>query len=150
MNPLNNFFRELFEYNHDCNRRLTDLMMADQDMLTEKAITLFSHVLNAHHIWNNRIAATQPGFRVWQEQAVHDWKEIDRKNYEDSQAILSTADLDTTIPYVNSQGQAFNNTVRDILFHVINHSNYHRGQIATELKNAGITPPTTDYIFYKR
>lgn len=150
MEQITPFFRELFTYNHHCNQQLADLMMAHQDMLTERAIKLFSHVLNAHHIWNNRIASAQPGYKVWQEQAVNDWKEIDRKNYEDSLGILSTTDMTQVLAYHNSQGLAFSNSVRDILFHVINHSNYHRAQIASDMKSVGITPLTTDYIFYKR
>ena len=37
-----------------------------------------------------------------------------------------------------------------MLFHFVNHSTYHRGQIASNLKEHGIEPLVTDYIFYKR
>ncbi|WP_379084396.1 DinB family protein [Pedobacter sp. UC225_65] len=40
--------------------------------------------------------------------------------------------------------------VKDILFHVFNHSTYHRAQIATLFKESGITPPVTDFIILKR
>lgn len=58
--------------------------------------------------------------------------------------------LKKKISYKNSRGERFENSVRDILFHVINHSTYHRGQIATDCKLHGMTPLATDYIFYKR
>ncbi|WP_185211767.1 DinB family protein [Sphingobacterium mizutaii] len=35
------------------------------------------------------------------------------------------------------------------MFHIINHSNYHRAQIATELRKQEIEPIQTDYIKYK-
>ena len=54
------------------------------------------------------------------------------------------------VHYTNTNGQAFDNSVRDILFNVINHSTYHRGQIAREFREYGPEPLVTDYIFYKR
>jgi len=36
--------------------------------------------------------------------------------------------------------------VGDILTHVLLHSAYHRGQIAVDLRAAGLTPAYTDYI----
>lgn len=54
------------------------------------------------------------------------------------------------IGYKTSKGDAFQNTVKDILFHIINHSTYHRGQIAANCKEYGIEPLMSDYIFYKR
>ena len=36
--------------------------------------------------------------------------------------------------------------MEDVLLHVVMHSVYHRGQIATEVRAAGHTPAYTDYI----
>jgi uncharacterized damage-inducible protein DinB len=33
---------------------------------------------------------------------------------------------------------------------VINHATYHRGQLATLLRQLGRTPPSTDYVRYLR
>jgi uncharacterized damage-inducible protein DinB len=55
-----------------------------------------------------------------------------------------------TIAYKNTRGESFENSVRDILFHINNHSTHHRAQIAARIREAGITPPTSDYIFYRR
>jgi uncharacterized damage-inducible protein DinB len=32
--------------------------------------------------------------------------------------------------------------------HVVNHSTYHRGQVASKLKRLGVEPPVTDFIFW--
>jgi uncharacterized damage-inducible protein DinB len=37
-----------------------------------------------------------------------------------------------------------------MLFHIVNHSTNHRGQIAVDFKSNGITPLGLDYIHYKR
>jgi len=87
---------------------------------------------------------------VWDLQPVHQRAEIDANNYRHSLKILDEIDLAAIINYSNSQGQPFSNSVRAILFHIVNHSTYHRGQIATEFRNSGIEPIHTDYILYKR
>jgi uncharacterized damage-inducible protein DinB len=35
-----------------------------------------------------------------------------------------------------------------VLRHVVNHSTYHRGQVAAKLKRLGLDPPATDLIFW--
>lgn len=35
-----------------------------------------------------------------------------------------------------------------LLRHIVNHSSYHRGQIASKLKRFGIEPPNTDFFFW--
>ncbi|MXV17131.1 DinB family protein [Hufsiella ginkgonis] len=42
------------------------------------------------------------------------------------------------------------NSVVDIIYHVTNHSTYHRGQVATQFRLHEIACPATDYIWLKR
>ena len=147
---MKQFFKELFEYSNHCNQKLGDAFDDNPEKTSEKALKLFSHILNAHQIWNNRINPVQTTFKVWELQQVKDFKSIDKTNYEQTLEILDKFPLGEIINYSTSNGQAFSNSVRDILFHVINHSTYHRGQIATEFKLHGLDPLWTDYILYKR
>lgn len=144
------FFKDLFEYSHHFNQKLADVFMENQDKTSEKSVRLFSHILNAHQIWNNRIDPKQPGFGVWELQAVGNFKNIDLENFNHSLLILETFDLDARINYTTSKGQPFGNSIREVLFHIVNHTTYHRGQIATEFRNSGLEPLMTEYIFYKR
>ncbi len=50
------------------------------------------------------------------------------------------------ISYVNSKGESWSSQVDDVLLHVITHSAYHRGQIASDMRAAGLTPTYTDFI----
>jgi uncharacterized damage-inducible protein DinB len=54
------------------------------------------------------------------------------------------------ISYQNTKGEAYQNTIKDIMFHIINHSSYHRGQVMMLVRNAGLEPIPTDYILTKR
>jgi uncharacterized damage-inducible protein DinB len=35
-----------------------------------------------------------------------------------------------------------------LLRHIVNHSSYHRGQVASKLKRFGIEQPNTDFFFW--
>lgn len=144
------FFKELFEYSHHYNQQLAEIFLARPTLTTEKAVKLFNHILNAHEVWNSRILAAPRLVGPWDLRPVNELKEIDRVNYVNSVRILDQSDLNSLIKYANTKGDTFTNSVKDILFHIINHSTYHRGQIATEFKQNGIEPLVTDYIFFKR
>jgi uncharacterized damage-inducible protein DinB len=65
------------------------------------------------------------------------------------QRYLGTLDeegLEEGVGYRNSKGEFWTSTVGDILTHVLLHAHYHRGQIASALREAGGTPAYTDYI----
>lgn len=147
---MKSFFKELLEYNHHCNQELGDVFYEHPDKTSEKAIKLYSHLLNAHRIWNSRIEPGQKVFAVWELHPIQNCKHIDKMNYEHSLLILDRFSLDKNIGYTNTRGEAFNSNIRDMLFHVINHSTYHRGQIATDFRQSGLEPLISDYIFYKR
>ena len=141
---------ELFSYNHWCNQQLTAALSGYGAQAGEKVIGLFSHILNAHQIWNSRIEQEIPTVGVWDIRPVNTWEEADARNYANTCSILNDTDLSAVLSYTNSSGRPFTNRVSDILFHIINHSTYHRGQIALLLRQQGLEPLPTDYIFYKR
>jgi uncharacterized damage-inducible protein DinB len=55
-------------------------------------------------------------------------------------------DATEKIPYTNSKGETWTSTVEEILTHVVIHSAYHRGQIASDVRANGGVPAYTDYI----
>lgn len=144
------FFNQLFDYNYDCNKKIIDECVKI-DELPEKSVKLFSHILNAHHIWNARVNDLKPKYEVFHEHIITDWEEIHYDNQRSSFEIMSKDDdFERRIVYENSKGMSFTNTLHDILFHIINHSTHHRGQINLNLRESGFEPLSLDYIFYKR
>ncbi len=60
-------------------------------------------------------------------------------------------DLAKELTYKNTKGVQFTTKIYHILQHAVNHSTFHRGQIITMLRNAGVTQlPSTDFIAYVR
>ncbi|MFX1706702.1 DinB family protein [Chitinophaga sp. CC14] len=146
---MKTFFKEIFEYNYNINQKLGDAYNTNTDKISDKAQKLYSHILNAHQIWNNRIEARRSAFGVWENHAIHEFRDIDKANHEHTFFIIDTLDLNSTVNYTKG-GKTFNKKICELLFHVINHSTYHRGQIATEFKQNGLDPLATDYILYEK
>jgi uncharacterized damage-inducible protein DinB len=147
---MKQFLKELFTYSNHSNQQLITVFTEQADKTSEKSFRLFNHILNAHQVWNNRILK-QPGpLSSWDMHDVSELKAMDQLNYHTSLQILEQFELDTPIDYATFKGESFTNSVRDILFHVVNHSTYHRGQIAMDFRQTGLEPIVTDYIFFKR
>jgi uncharacterized damage-inducible protein DinB len=147
---MTEFFSELFYYNHSCNQKLIDSFLNIDQGIADQSIRLLNHILNAHQIWNNRALSRHEFYGVWEIHHLSELKNIDVSNYQHSSDILAKVNLDTNVAYLTSTGTAFNNKLRDMLFHIINHSTYHRAQIATEFKENGLHPIASDYIHFKR
>lgn len=144
------FLKDLFVYTHQCHQQLIQAFQENADRVAPRAVEIWNHILNAHHVWNHRIMGQPQVFQVWQTHDPKAYTDIEADNYQASLQILGGYDLHQIIAYRTTKGDAYNNTVQDILFHIINHSAYHRGQIALEFRRSQIEPLISDYILYKR
>ncbi len=144
------YLHQLFDYNYFCNKQLIECFSSLKE-LPEKSTERFNHILNAHHIWNARILEEAPKLGVWELHEQPAWQELHYENQRNSFGIITNADsFDKRIIYENTEGRSFSNTLQDILFHIVNHSTHHRGQIALDFRANGMEPPLLDYILYKR
>ena len=146
---MKEFFKDIFEYHNHFNQQLADLLIEQSDRINKQTIPLFSHLINAHQIWNSRILKSEP-LGVHEVHPLEKCKDLDSINYRDTLKILNEFDLNNKVAYENSKGSKFENSIQQILFHVANHLTHHKGQIILDLRQNGIEPIVTDYIFYKR
>ncbi len=146
---MQDFFIDIFQYHHHFNQKLADLLLENPLPGLEKANSLFSHTINAHQIWNARILDKET-LGVHQIHTLEYCKLLDTTNFLDTATILDSMELETIISYQNSKGSSFENSVKDIVFHIANHFTHHKGQIIYLLRQNGVEPIVTDYIFYKR
>jgi uncharacterized damage-inducible protein DinB len=113
------------------------------------------HIWGAEWIWYSRLHGTSPG---WPSDMM---KEEFKKGIilfcEQSQKFIelikntNEKDLDKIIEYKNIEGKSFSNKFYEIIMHCMNHSTFHRGQIITMLREAGVTNLfSTDLITYYR
>ena len=110
----------------------------------------------AQNIWLKRLQGES--LTTWPHQVNQDSKEGQLKGLiQSSQNILDLtrskdeAFLSSLYSYTNMKGEPFRDTIEDTLFHVVNHSTYHRGQIIPMLREPGfINVAGTDLIHYLR
>lgn len=147
MEPLLHY---LYDYNFQANKNLIENL---KDLPEESADLdrIFSHILNAHHIWNRRILKEKSSFGVWDIHSWEEWSEIHYDNQRDSFEILSRYEsMEQRVEYQNSRGEEQVSTLDQILYHIINHSTQHRGQLLMKMRERGMDPLSLDLIYYKK
>ena len=114
------------------------------------------HIWDAQQIWLLRLQG-QPTTKWPSQDFTGGTGELYKQYIGDSKALANfiaskdRAFLDSHISYKNMKGQDFTSNVEDILFHVVNHGTFHRGQIVTMLRELGFTSfPSQDLITYLR
>ena len=144
-------FLQLFDYNRWANDLFTEVL-GKQQYQHEKIEVFYSHIAAAQLIWLSRIQPSDqrvPG--VWE---LISFEEASRLLSDGNEQLLelikSTEDFDREIHYANSKGHTFTTLLAGILTHVANHGTHHRGQIALLLREEGLKPPASDFIFYLR
>jgi uncharacterized damage-inducible protein DinB len=146
-------FRSLFRYTRWANDRVLRAMQA-ADPVPKRAVELLSHLLRAQDVWFGRIEKTDHAtLDLWVDESLAACAERAEASTRRWKTVLdgrAATDLDQPIAYTNSKGTHFETPLRDLLSHVVNHGTHHRAQIALVLREAGIAPPATDYIFFVR
>jgi uncharacterized damage-inducible protein DinB len=69
------------------------------------------------------------------------------RRFEELRPTLTPEQLNTVLT-LRRRGYTFTLPPWAVLRHIVNHSSYHRGQVASKLKRFGIEPPNTDFFFW--
>jgi uncharacterized damage-inducible protein DinB len=141
-----------FEYDRWANDRYVKALSA-MTPPPEKAVKILGHILFAKDVWLARLLGEDLS------RFSSPWPALELSEFTDQlvavqgkwQKYLDGLQLETLgsrISYRNLQGMMFEQGVQNVLVHVVNHSSYHRGQLAPLVTQAGGTRPDTDYIGY--
>src|SRR5919107_2603807 len=110
------------------------------DRPPERSLRWMAHIVGAEYLWLARLNGEPAPLAVWPELGVEACRErvtaLARLWPEFLEAHRNS--LGDTVSYTNTKGEAWSNTVEEILTHVPVHSAYHRGQIASDLREAGM------------
>lgn len=153
----------LYAYNEWANARIFSAAgELDQEVFTTPRGSSFSsirdtvaHIATSEWVWLRRWRGESPSAQPeW--SSLQDAAALTEKLREvaaDRAAFLrelADADLARPLAYRNLKGDDFSEPLVDQLVHVVNHSSYHRGQVATLSRQAGFAAPATDLIVFKR
>jgi len=154
-------YRRLFAYDAWATRVLLDAAEALGDETWTQSIAssfsslraTFAHIAGANVVWMQRwMGEKNAGVPSWYEspsvavlREVFDGVDKQRREFLDG---LTEPDLERELAYNNIKGEPCRFVLGDTLFHVANHSTYHRGQIVTQLRQLGAHPPATDFVVF--
>lgn len=154
MNAVDHF-RRLLEYEAHVNsdvlaslRTLKDGGCAEASF--HEALNCFGHILAVRRLWLFRLGRLKdPPSQVRSTRVLFGRLEAERDNltglWMDFGVNLDQEELGRTFTYRTEEGKSVTTNVADALVHVVNHSSYHRGQIASLILAAGGEPPATGY-----
>jgi uncharacterized damage-inducible protein DinB len=140
-------FLQMFTYDHWANLECLRALSATAP--PPKVLRFMAHTLSAQKLWLERLQGVPQSVAVWPSSTIEECSAL-----ADEMAIawrsyltpLSPADLEKEIDYRNSQGERWSSRVDDVMTHVLIHSAHHRGQVALEMRAAGLQPAYIDFI----
>ena len=114
-----------------------------------KATAWLAHIIGAERLWLARLHQEPSTMPVWPQfdlgRCAAELTAL-RGDWAAYAGGLTDEDLADGVAYRNSLGEFWTSTVGDILTHIVVHAAYHRGQIASAVREAGGTPAYTDFI----
>ncbi len=148
---MKEYFLRLYSYNVWANKKVIQCLK-QQQVSDVKTLTLMSHILSALNIWLARIQSRPTDtFPLWKQYALEELEpmaeDIGKRWLE---FVNATDSFNRILTYTNYVGDPYKNNVENIMIHLVNHSTYHRAQIALLLRQLGHEPVNTDFITYDR
>ena len=156
---LTSMIQRYTAYNHWADQQLADwLRNASEEDMNREIESSFSnlketviHIWNAEYLWLQAVrdesAENSPAknFQGNKKELLNGWLKAS-ENFSSHVKSMSSEDLQTKRYKTNRDGYT---AIVDMIHHCMNHSTYHRGQLITMGRQAGLTdPPRTDFIYY--
>ena len=141
-------FPRLFGYDAWANR---ESIAALPEHPSARALAILGHLAGSERTWLSRLTGRPSPLVVWpslsRDQAA---AELAADASEWRAYLGGNPDLKARLRYTNLKGEPSENSIEEVLTHVLMHSAYHRGQLAMLTRDGGDTPASTDFIFAAR
>lgn len=153
--------RFLYEYTAWANERMFDVIVAlSPGQQTQQVGGSFgsiretvAHTVAADWVWLSRWIGESPrGWPTWSQASVaeirEEWRRLHTQRLEFING-LRDEDLTVEIEFARLNGEVDRARLGFLMQHVVNHATYHRGQLATQIRQVGGVPPSTDLLRYR-
>ena len=150
---------ELFSYHKWRQQKISMLLREVDAKVFEQELTgsfgslyiILNHLVWAEKVWLGRIdhneLATMRDTDVI--GLLEQWETLTQK-WSNLVENRGEAVFSESIRYFNTNGEAFENSLAEIVVHLVDHSTYHIGQMMNAVSGFGIEPVSTNYIHYLR
>ncbi len=156
---------QMARYNIWANKRIVETLLSLGDSVLDQEIAssfpslrrTAYHMWSAEFIWLQRLQLVEKP--VWIEsvfkgtiqEAFAAWEQVSNALLQFIERQYNDHSMEHVLQYYNTKKESFKHPVYGILQHVFNHATFHRGQLVTMLRQAGVTKiPATDLIVYIR
>jgi uncharacterized damage-inducible protein DinB len=140
------YLKRQFVYDGWANREVLKAIRAAGDG-DKRSLQLMAHILAASRVWLERLKQVPQSVPVWPQSDLAACEaEAKKLECEWLDYLNSVSDLSQNVTYKNTKGESWSSSIGDVLTHVLMHSVYHRGQIASHMREQGHTPAYTDFI----
>lgn len=156
----NEFLVQMFKYNKWANSRyrkvLRTIPMEDLKVNTEYGLLLdrIVHIFASYEMWHKRLHNESPN-EVIKSSDFANWHELESKWVQMDDLLINYVStvsknvIDETVSYTSLDGRNFTRKREDILFHLVQHPTYHRGQLSSFFKHSDLPNfPATDVVVF--
>lgn len=146
--------QRLFDYDEWATQKVVYVLEEHPQLKKqEEALKLLAHLLSAQQIWHRRtVGKSFDDLELWPTLSLEECKTILNSMHLKWVKLLENNknNPDILISYKNTKNKAYETILSDILHHLFIHGQHHRAQIATLIRESGVKPPATDFIYYTR
>ncbi len=148
---MKKYFLKLYQYNTWASARVLNCLQ-QQNVVDDRILTLMGHIVAAQFLWLHRIKGLPPpDVKLWGMYSLDQLKSMAEDAGKKWLSFVKSQDtFNQELSYTNYIGEPYTNSVEMIMIHLVNHSSYHRAQIAMLLRQKGFEPINTDFITYDR
>ena len=144
-------FARMIAYNEWANQRVLDKLAQHPDQT--ESLGKLAHIALAEKVWLSRLEGNPQKMDIFQNlssEEIRNLLEEVKPKWQLSLKLAEQSGFSSMLDYQSVKGDPFSNTLSDIFTHVLNHSTYHRAQVATLLRQQNIEPVVTDFIAFSR
>ncbi len=155
--------RYLYDYTNWANHLILDAaaaisveeQMRDRGVSHQSMHGTLLHMLFAEWVWLARWKGSSPAAPLRAEDfpdlaSIRNyWQQIEAE-YADFLASLTDEALQANVTYKDIASNEYQNPLGLLMHHVVNHATLHRGQVVAMIRQLGIKPPATDFLFFFR
>ncbi|MBW7912673.1 MAG: DinB family protein [Taibaiella sp.] len=157
---MKQILQQMARYNIWANKQFIDILLKMDDEILDKEITssfpsiraTVYHMWSAEDIWLQRLLLVEQP--VWAQsvfegsfsEAIDKWQETSKGLLDFVERQYNDDAFRHVLQYYNLKKVSFKLPVYTVLMQVFNHATYHRGQLVTMMRQAGIKKiPGTDF-----
>lgn len=148
---MKNLLIKQMQFEHWANTELLKTLK-QANPLNERALLLFSHINSANTIWLNRLNEEPVSTTLFQNRSLLECEQLLNANIENWINYLEKVteiELERVLEFdFPIDGTKRSLAKKDAIFHITNHSSYHRGQIISLIKSNVEILPMLGYVFF--